>query len=85
MFCCYNSAVPNKCSAHMCAVPSCTAGDHAVIAKETAQSLGLGANIQDAAGLPSLDADGKVPKNLGKQYGAMIMAADGFAQVSKLQ
>lgn len=57
-------------------------GDHGVIAKETARQLGLGTNIQDAAGLPNLDKDGKVPKDLGKKYGQMILAADGFAQVS---
>ncbi|WIA12441.1 hypothetical protein OEZ85_012477 [Tetradesmus obliquus] len=56
-------------------------GDHAVIAKETARALGLGANIQEAGGLPSMEADGKIPKDLGKKYGAMIIAADGFAQV----
>jgi hypothetical protein len=56
-------------------------GDHTVIAKETARALGLGANIQEAGGLPSMDADGKIPKDLGKKYGAMIIAADGFAQV----
>jgi hypothetical protein len=28
-----------------------------------------------------MDADGKIPKDLGKKYGAMILAADGFAQV----
>jgi H+-transporting ATPase len=54
-----------------------------VIAKETARALGLGANIQEAGGLPSMDADGKIPKDLGKKYGAMIIAADGFAQVSQ--
>ena len=58
----------------------CT-GDHGVIAKETARTLGLGTNIQDANGLPTLDADGKVPKDLGKKYGKMILEADGFAQV----
>lgn len=43
--------------------------------------LGLGTNIPDAAGLPTMDADGKVPKDLGKKYGKMILEADGFAQV----
>lgn len=55
-----------------------------MIAKETARTLGLGVNIQDAAGLPNLDADGKVPKDLGKRYGKMILEADGFAQVGCL-
>lgn len=41
----------------------------------------MGVNIQEAGGLPSLGEDGKVPKDLGKKYGAMILAADGFAQV----
>lgn len=44
--------------------------------------LGLGTNIPDAAGLPTMDADGKIPKDLGKKYGKMILDADGFAQVS---
>jgi hypothetical protein len=57
------------------------AGDHGVIAKETARQLGLGTNIPDAAGLPTLGADGKIPKDLGKKYGKMILEADGFAQV----
>jgi hypothetical protein len=52
-----------------------------VIAKETARQLGLGTNIPDAAGLPTMDADGKIPKDLGKKYGKMILEADGFAQV----
>ncbi len=62
----------------LCAPP----GDHQIIAKETARTLGMGTVIQDAAGLPSLDADGKIPKDLGKKYGKMILDADGFAQVS---
>ena len=44
--------------------------------------LGLGTNIPDAAGLPTMDADGKIPKDLGEKYGKMIIEADGFAQVS---
>jgi len=56
-------------------------GDHGVIAKECARMLGLGTNIPDAAGLPTMDADGKIPKDLGKKYGKMILDADGFAQV----
>lgn len=55
-----------------------------MIAKETARTLGLGTNIQDAQGLPTLDADGNVPKDLGKKYGQMILAADGFAQVCSI-
>ncbi len=53
----------------------------AVIAKETAAQLSLGTNITNAKGLPSLPADGKVPNDLGKKYGPMILAADGFAEV----
>ncbi|KAI8475078.1 MAG: hypothetical protein J3K34DRAFT_517717 [Monoraphidium minutum] len=56
-------------------------GDHQVIAKETSRQLGLGVNIPDAANLPTMDADGKIPKDLGKKYGKMILEADGFAQV----
>mmetsp|Transcript_34189 Transcript_34189/g.75828 ORF Transcript_34189/g.75828 Transcript_34189/m.75828 type:complete len:1030 (+) Transcript_34189:195-3284(+) len=56
-------------------------GDHVLIAKETARMLGMGTQIRDAKGLPSMDADGKVPKDLGKNFGAQIVDADGFAQV----
>lgn len=56
-------------------------GDHLLIAKETSRMLGLGTNIQDPTGLPTMDADGKAPKDLGKKFGKVIMEADGFAQV----
>ncbi|KAG1661530.1 hypothetical protein FOA52_000040 [Chlamydomonas sp. UWO 241] len=56
-------------------------GDHVLIAKETSRVLGLGTNIADAKGLPSMTAEGKVPKDLAKTHGNMVMAADGFAQV----
>jgi hypothetical protein len=62
-------------------VPNPQTGDHQVIAKETSRQLGLGTNIPDAANLPTMDADGKIPKDLGKNYGKMILDADGFAQV----
>ncbi len=52
-----------------------------VIARETAAQLSLGTNIANAKGLPGLPADGKVPSDLGQKYGAMILAADGFAEV----
>lgn len=56
-------------------------GDHCVIAKETARQLGLGTNIRPASGLPSMAADGKIPKDLGEKYGKFILDADGFAEV----
>jgi H+-transporting ATPase len=56
-------------------------GDQVLIAKEMSRILGLGTNVADAAGLPSMDADGKIPADLGKKYGRMILEADGFAQV----
>ncbi len=56
-------------------------GDQVLIAKEMSRILGLGTNISDAAGLPTMDADGKIPKDLGEKYGKMILEADGFAQV----
>jgi len=55
-------------------------GDHTAIAKETARQLGIGTNILNAVGLPSLGADGSIPKDLDK-YAPMIIEADGFAQV----
>ena len=56
-------------------------GDQVLIAKEMSRILGLGTNIPDAAGLPTMDADGTIPKDLGAKYGKMILEADGFAQV----
>jgi H+-transporting ATPase len=56
-------------------------GDQVLIAKEMSRILGLGLNISSAEGLPTMDADGKIPKDLGKNYGKMILEADGFAQV----
>jgi hypothetical protein len=56
------------------------AGDHVLIAKETARMLGMNTNIKDSKGLPSMGSDGKVPKDLAKNFGQMIMEADGFAQ-----
>eukprot|EP00244_Chara_vulgaris_P014500 TRINITY_DN90_c0_g1_i1.p1 TRINITY_DN90_c0_g1~~TRINITY_DN90_c0_g1_i1.p1 ORF type:complete len:986 (-),score=224.87 TRINITY_DN90_c0_g1_i1:2450-5407(-) len=56
-------------------------GDQVVIALETARALGLGTSIRGVQGLPSLGADNKIPKDLGKNYGRMILDCDGFAQV----
>ncbi|KAL4448940.1 hypothetical protein ABPG77_007657 [Micractinium sp. CCAP 211/92] len=55
-------------------------GDQVLIAKEMSRILGLGTNIPDATGLPKLDEEGKIPKDLHK-YAQMIVEADGFAQV----
>ena len=55
-------------------------GDQVLIAKEMSRILGLGLSIPDASGLPKLDEDGKIPKDLHK-YTRMIVEADGFAQV----
>ncbi|PSC73000.1 p-type h+-atpase isoform C [Micractinium conductrix] len=55
-------------------------GDQVLIAKEMSRILGLRTNIPDASGLPKLDEDGKIPKDLAK-YAQMIVEADGFAQV----
>jgi hypothetical protein len=55
-------------------------GDQVLIAKEMSRILGLGLNISDAHGLPSLDAEGKIPKDL-HLYTRKIVQADGFAQV----
>jgi H+-transporting ATPase len=57
-------------------------GDHLLIGKETARVLGLGLDIQGPDGLPMLDPETQTkPKNLGRDYGAHIQAANGFAQV----
>jgi H+-transporting ATPase len=57
-------------------------GDHLLIAKETAAALGMGDYIKSADGLPMLDPETKQkPPNLGRDYGDVCLAADGFAQV----
>jgi H+-transporting ATPase len=56
-------------------------GDHTVIAKETARQLGMGTNILGAEGLPSLNEDGSMPKNLGETLGKKALGVNGFAQV----
>jgi H+-transporting ATPase len=57
-------------------------GDNLLIAKETARVLDLGHRIYDAEGLPLLDLETKQkPPNLGRDYGDICLAADGFAQV----
>eukprot|EP01039_Chlorochromonas_danica_P004613 gene4613-biopygen2305 len=57
-------------------------GDHGLIAKETARVLGMGDYIKSPQGLPSLDPETKKkPANLGRDFGDMCLAADGFAQV----
>ena len=38
--------------------------------------------FREPKGLPSMDPDGKVPKDLCEKYGELIMGADGFAQAS---
>lgn len=56
-------------------------GDHALIAKEMCRMLNMGDSIEGPQDLPTMDADGNVPDDLGKKYGEMIVRADGFAQV----
>lgn len=58
-------------------------GDHLLIAKETGRRLNLmGNSIYSAEGLPTLDPKTKQkPENLSENYGRMILAADGFAEV----
>jgi H+-transporting ATPase len=58
------------------------AGDHLLIAKETARRLMLGTEIMSPNVLPSLDpVTGAKPHNLSQEYGSMILDADGFAEV----
>lgn len=57
-------------------------GDHLLIAKETAKRLNMGDQILSAEGLPCLDPiTRQKPAQLSRNYGDMILAADGFAQV----
>lgn len=55
-------------------------GDHTLIAQETARQLGMGSDIKDASLLPTLDADGKPPADLGA-YFEYVESTSGFAQV----
>lgn len=62
--------------------PPLVAGDHILIAKETCRRLHLGSHIMAADVLPSLDGNTRQkPPNLARDYGAMILEADGFAEV----
>ncbi|KAG7345865.1 plasma-membrane proton-efflux P-type ATPase [Nitzschia inconspicua] len=57
-------------------------GDHLLIAANTAQMLDMGDRIFTADRLPLLDPETKEkPKDLGKIYGDLCLAANGFAQV----
>ncbi len=57
-------------------------GDHLLIAKQTAKTLAMGDKIFTSENLPMLDPVTKEkPPNLGKTYGNMCLAADGFAQM----
>jgi H+-transporting ATPase len=57
-------------------------GDHLLIARNTAKQLEMGELILTAETLPTLDTETKAkPENLGRDYGDLCLAADGFAQV----
>eukprot|EP00475_Leptophrys_vorax_P025001 TRINITY_DN3479_c0_g3_i1.p1 TRINITY_DN3479_c0_g3~~TRINITY_DN3479_c0_g3_i1.p1 ORF type:complete len:960 (+),score=272.83 TRINITY_DN3479_c0_g3_i1:233-2881(+) len=57
-------------------------GDHLLIAKNMANMLEMGDEIENADNLPLLDPETKQkPENLGKIYGNMCLYSDGFAQV----
>ena len=57
-------------------------GDHLLIAKNTAKTLAMGDKILSSENLPMLDPETKQkPPDLGKTYGNMVLAADGFAQM----
>lgn len=57
-------------------------GDHLLIARQTAKALDMGSSIYGPDDLPLLDAETKQkPPDLGKTYGDLCLAADGFAQV----
>lgn len=57
-------------------------GDHLLIAANTSETLNMGNRIFTADRLPLLDEETKEkPKDLGKTYGDLCLAANGFAQV----
>ena len=56
-------------------------GDNVLIARETARALGMGMDIRTAELLPQMMDDGRMPPHLGRDYGHVVLPADGFAQV----
>ena len=58
-------------------------GDHRAIAIDMCHQLGMGDRIEGCEDLPNFDPSGggAIPKTLGRDFGPMIEAADGFAQV----
>jgi H+-transporting ATPase len=57
-------------------------GDHLLIARNTSNVLGLGKRVFGSSKLPMLDpVTKKKPDNLGKDYGDLCLAADGFSEV----
>jgi H+-transporting ATPase len=57
-------------------------GDHLLIAKETCRRLALGEHILGCDKLPSLDPVTRLkPDNLSRDYGSIVLEADGFAEV----
>jgi hypothetical protein len=63
-------------------------GDHLLIARKTARDLEMGDQrrsgwpvISGPNDLPMLDGKGQPPSDLARTHGALISAADGFAQV----
>ena len=55
-------------------------GDNLLIARETAKALGMGTDIRTSELLPQMMDDGRMPPHLGRDYGHVILPADGFAQ-----
>eukprot|EP01084_Bolivina_argentea_P062887 114937_1 len=59
-------------------------GDHLLIAKEMARMVNMGQNILMPEGLPKFPESGNpkdIPDTLGRDYGDMMLACDGFAHV----
>jgi H+-transporting ATPase len=56
-------------------------GDNVLIARETARALGMGTDIRTAELLPQMMDDGRMPPHLARDYGHIVLPADGFAQV----
>ncbi|CAL5220978.1 g3087 [Coccomyxa viridis] len=56
-------------------------GDNVLIARETARALGMGTDIRTAEQLPQMMDDGRMPPHLGRDYGHIVLPANGFAQV----
>ena len=52
------------------------------MAVETSRMLGMGTELRDAEGLPTLGDGGAVPLDLAETHGELVVPACGFCKVT---